>query len=67
MKKGILDTIVNKLISRKLLVFIVSVVALFTGNITGDNWIVESTAYIGTEAIIDAVVRLKEIKNINLD
>ncbi len=67
MKKGILDTIVNKLISRKLLVFIVSVVALFTGNITGDNWIVVSTAYIGTEAIIDAVVRLKEIKNINLD
>lgn len=45
----------------------VSVVALFTGNITGDNWIVVSTAYIGTEAIIDAVVRLKEIKNINLD
>lgn len=62
MKREVLDTIVNKLISRKLMVFVVSVVALFNGNITGDNWIVVSTAYIGTEAVIDAVVRLKQIK-----
>jgi hypothetical protein len=62
MKREVLDTIVNKLISRKLMVFMVSVVALFNGNITGDNWIVVSTAYIGTEAVIDAVVRLKQIK-----
>jgi hypothetical protein len=62
MKKELIDTIVNKLVSRKLLVFVVSVGALFNGNITGDNWIVVSTAYIGTEAVIDAVVRLKQIK-----
>jgi len=62
MKKELVDTIVNKLVSRKLLVFVVSVVALFKGSITGDNWIVVSTAYIGTEAVIDAVVRLKQIK-----
>ena len=62
MKKELVDTIISKLVSRKLLVFVVSVVALFKGSITGDNWIVVSTAYIGTEAVIDAVVRLKQIK-----
>ena len=60
--KNLADTIVNKLISRKLMVFITSIIALFMDKINGDNWIIISTAYIGTEAIIDAVVRLKQIK-----
>jgi hypothetical protein len=62
MSKEVLDTIINKLISRKLMVFVVSVFALFNGNITGADWIVVSTAYIGTEAIISAVSQLNKNK-----
>jgi hypothetical protein len=61
-KKEVIDLYLNKFLSRKLLVFIISAVALFTGKISGDSWIVVSTAYIGGETIIDAVTRLKGIK-----
>ena len=36
---------------------------LFTGQVDGDSWVIIATAYIGTEGIIDAVTRLKGIRN----
>ena len=62
MMKAIVDLYLSKFLSRKLLVFVISAIALFTGKITGDSWIIVSTAYIGGETIIDAVTRLKGIK-----
>ena len=54
-----IDKFLSKFISRKLMVFGISVVALFGDKITGDNWIVLSTAYIGIQGIADIVQRLK--------
>tara|TARA_R110000868_G_scaffold55421_1_gene172209 strand:+ start:399 stop:620 length:222 start_codon:yes stop_codon:yes gene_type:complete len=62
MQKEKLDLILNKWTSRKLLVFLISAVALFTGKLTGDSWVILATAYVGTEGIIDAVTRLKGVK-----
>ena len=63
MSKELIDSYLSKFLSRKLLVFLISAVALFTGKISGDAWIIVSTAYIGGETIIDAVTRLKGISN----
>tara|TARA_R110002153_G_C13310292_1_gene496347 strand:- start:2285 stop:2479 length:195 start_codon:yes stop_codon:yes gene_type:complete len=54
-----LDYYLSKFVSRKLMVLIISVVALFTGSITGDNFIVISTAYIGGQSVVDAVSKLR--------
>ena len=53
------DLFLKKWMSRKLMVLIISVVALFTGSITGDNFIVISTAYIGGQSVVDAVSKLR--------
>jgi hypothetical protein len=61
MAKEKIDAILSKWTSRKLMVFLISAVALFTGKLTGDSWVILATAYIGTEGVIDAVTRLKGI------
>ena len=55
-----LDQFLSKWLSRKLMVFITSAIALFTGNVDGDSWVIIATAYIGTEGVIDAVTRLRQ-------
>ena len=60
--KAVIDIYLSKFLSRKLLVFLISAIALFTGKISGDAWIIVSTAYIGGETIIDAVTRLKGLR-----
>lgn len=57
-----IDIILSKWLSRKLLVFVTSAVALFMGKVDGDSWVIIATAYIGGEAVIDAVTRLKGTK-----
>ena len=57
-----LDQFLSKWLSRKLLVFLTSAVALFMGKVDGDAWVIISTAYIATEGVIDAVTRLKGVK-----
>jgi len=60
--KARIDQILNKWLSRKLLVFVISAAALFTGKVDGDSWVIIAAAYIGTEGVIDAVTRLRGIK-----
>ena len=55
-----IDQFLSKWLSRKLLVFVVSAGALFTGKVDGDSWVIIATAYIGTEGVIDAVSRLRQ-------
>lgn len=57
--KAKLDAFLGKWTSRKLLVFLISVAALFSGKIDADSWVIISTAYIGGETILDAVTRLR--------
>ena len=57
-RKEIVDGFLGKFVSRKLTVFIVASVGLFMSNITSHDWVVISTVYIGSQAVVDIVYRL---------
>lgn len=59
MSKETLDKLLNKWISRKLLVFFVACVGLFLSNITSSDWVIVATAYIGIQGFTDIVAKLK--------
>lgn len=56
------DKYLSKFISRKLIVFVIASVGLFTGNITGDNWVVISTAYISVEGFTKIITEVYKSK-----
>ena len=60
MSKEQFDIILNKWISRKLLVFMVACAGLFSGALTSSDWVVIATAYIGIEGITNIVERLRK-------
>lgn len=57
--RGFLDIITEKLISRKLLVWIVSSSFLAFGKISPDEWAAISLGYIGIEGIADIATKWK--------
>ena len=54
------DVILNKLISRKLLVFAIACIGLFNQSLTSSDWVVIATAYIGIEGVTSIVERLRK-------
>jgi hypothetical protein len=60
MSKEQLDILLNKWISRKLLVFLVACGGLFSQTLTSSDWVIIATAYIGIEGITNIVERLKK-------
>lgn len=54
-----LDKILEKVISRKLVVFIVACTGLFLGNITSTDWVIIATAYISIQGFTDVVSKIK--------
>jgi uncharacterized membrane protein YjjP (DUF1212 family) len=58
-----LDQIVNKYISRKLVVFAVGSWGLFSGTLNSGDWVIIATAYISSQALVDIVERLMRVKN----
>jgi len=60
-----LDQIINKYISRKLVVFFIGSWGLFSGNLTSGDWVIVSTAYIGSQMVVDVVDRLMKARNGN--
>lgn len=60
MSKEQFDLILNKWVSRKLLVFIVACCGLFSGVLISSDWIIIATVYIGIEGITNIVERLKK-------
>lgn len=54
------DYILNKLISRKLLVFAIACIGLFNQSLTSSDWVVIATAYIGIEGVTNIVERLRK-------
>ena len=60
-----LDQLINKYISRKLVVFFVGSWALFSGNLTSGDWVIVSPAYIGSQMVVDVVDRLIKSRNGN--
>lgn len=59
MSKETLDKLLNKWISRKLLVFFVACVGLFMTKITSSDWVIVATAYIGIQGFTDIVSKIK--------
>lgn len=59
MSKEQLDKLLNKWISRKLLVFLVACVGLFLANITSGDWVIIATAYISIQGFTDIVNKLR--------
>jgi hypothetical protein len=63
MSREQIDILINKWISRKLMVFIVACIGLFAGNLDSNDWVVIATAYIGIEGATNIVERLMKAKN----
>ena len=59
MSKEQIDIILSKWISRKLLVFLVACIGLFTTQLTSSDWVIIATAYIGIQGFTDIVKKLK--------
>ena len=54
-QKGVLDALQEKIISRKLLVFLASTGLLIWSNLESDIWGMIAIVYIGGQSVIDAV------------
>jgi hypothetical protein len=50
---GILDNITQKYISRKFLVFVIGTLLVYLDNLTSSDWVIVSSIYIGSQAIVD--------------
>lgn len=61
--KGVLDTITEKAISRKLLVWLTSTVLLSLGKITPEEWTGISLGYVGIEGFADLAIKWRGFKN----
>lgn len=59
MAKGALDKVLEKVVSRKLLVWGTATALLFTSNLESEHWLYLSALYIGGQSIIDAIVKFK--------
>ena len=59
-KQEFIDKYLGKAVSKKLIAFIIATIALFTGNVSGTEWIIISTAYIAITGYTDTVLRLKD-------
>lgn len=56
-KKGVIDFLVGKLVSRKFLVWIVSSLFLLTGAIGEQSWLLTSLIWLGFESVGDLLTR----------
>lgn len=54
-KTEAIDRIVEKMISRKMLVWLTATGALLFGTLDSDNWVQVSMVYIGSQAALDVV------------
>ena len=59
MLRGVLDKGLEKIVSRKLLVWATAAGLAATGFLTSADWVVISALYIGGQSVIDAIVQLK--------
>jgi hypothetical protein len=57
-----IDFYLNKWVSRKLTVFVVGSIGLFSGNLTSSDWVIIATAYITIEGVTTIVEKLMKAK-----
>jgi hypothetical protein len=58
-RRGILDIVSTKLVSRKLLVWITSTTLLCFAKITPEEWTAVTLGYVGAEGFADIVLKYK--------
>ena len=56
------DLFLNKWVSRKLTVFVVGSVGLFSGKLTSSDWVIIATAYIAIEGATNIVERIMKAR-----
>ena len=56
------DFLLSKWVSRKLTVFVVASVGLFSAKLTSSDWVIIATAYIAIEGATNIVERLMKAK-----
>lgn len=61
-RQEIADKYLSKFISRKLIVFVIGSVALFTGNVESGDWVIISSVYISLEGATTIVERILKAK-----
>ena len=57
--QGKLDRLVEKMISRKFLVWLTAIGLLVFSNLASSDWVVISAIYIGGQTVIDGIAKLK--------
>ena len=58
-RRGLVDIVSEKLVSRKLLVWITGTVLLCVGKVTPEEWTAVTLGYVGIEGFADMVVKYK--------
>lgn len=69
-RKEFIDRLQSKWISRKLLVFIIASVALFTGNVQSSDWVIISSIYIsleGATSIVEKIYKSRQGNQQNIE
>jgi len=64
-RKEKIDLFLSKWVSRKLTVFVIASIGLFSGNLTSTDWVIIGTSYITIEGVTNIVERLMKVKNVN--
>mgnify|MGYP003383830870 CR=1 FL=1 len=58
--KAVIDKILSLYISKKLIVFLIATGLVISAKISGAEWINIAIVYIGTQGVIDAIVKLRK-------
>ena len=61
-KKALLDKGVEKITSRKLLVWLTATALMAWGGLESADWVIISGLYLGGQSVIDAIVKLKGLE-----
>ena len=61
-RREFIDNHLNKWISRKLVVFIIASIGLFSNVITSGDWVIISAVYLGSQTVTDIIERLLKAK-----
>ena len=59
-RQELIDKYFGKAISKTFTVFIIATIALFTTKLTGSEWTVIATAYIGATKWTETILKLKD-------
>jgi hypothetical protein len=63
MLKNGLDKFLDKIVSRKLLVWITATVLMYGSKITSDDWVLICMIYLGSQGALDIVEKFLSVKN----